>query len=104
MAEVLALRVGSWATAMAIEYLVKYFSDSIGQGVEKGIGKWSKTLKEMIASAEEEAIQGQWRLRLCNAGGDCAAKSLGLLSHGVIVLASLKRSSPRSLTRSTLSS
>eukprot|EP00903_Cladosiphon_okamuranus_P014201 g13194.t1 len=49
-----AYKATSWLTAMAVENLSRYFSES----VEHGIGKWSKELQNIISSREMRAIEG----------------------------------------------
>lgn len=51
----MALRAGHWLTAMAVEHLSGYFADS----VEMGVGKWSNKLKNLTASQEIRAIEGE---------------------------------------------
>lgn len=45
----------TWVTAMAIESLAGYFTN----GVEEGVGKWSKNLHDITASRELKAIEGE---------------------------------------------
>lgn len=62
MADVLAIRLGSWLVAMAVESLVSYFSDEVGDRM----GTWTATLlhlQAMTTSAEEDAIEGMQRVR-----------------------------------------
>eukprot|EP00903_Cladosiphon_okamuranus_P006311 g6188.t1 len=54
MVDVVAFKATSWLTAMAVEHLSGYFAE----GVEEGIGKWSKELQNIMASSEMKAIEG----------------------------------------------
>lgn len=54
MAEILAWRLGSWLTAIAVENLAGYFLEGAG-GV---VANWCKSLHHLISSVEHRAITG----------------------------------------------
>ena len=54
MAETVALRIGSWLTAKAIENLAEYFLNEAGGHVFA----WCKSLQHMTSSIEYRAVAG----------------------------------------------